>query len=249
MSPIKEPHFFSHDLGITAPFPVRDEHRYLRLFRNGSGHKAIGEASSTYLRCWTVVPDRIKRMVPEARIIVLLRDPMERAYSHYLMHYRQRIEHKETLYEALTESPLAAIYRQTYAPAIRAYREAFGEGNVRVLMFEELKRSPHDVVVEVARFLEIDRVPVTSIDFSLENPGGRARGAWARMIFAARRRVPVQRLPLTRGWRRFLLGLLLAPPPDIDPRAVDLLRPAFETDLDDLEQLLGRPLPDLRRAW
>jgi hypothetical protein len=249
MSPVKEPHYFSNDLVSAARFIARDEHAYLGLFSKASGYQAIGEASTSYFQFWRLVPDRIKLAAPGARIIILLRDPVERAYSNYLMLHRTGRERWGSFYDALRDSPQAPSYGLTYAMPTRAYLKALGEQNVLVLMSESLKRNPYELLAKVARFLKIDEAAMTSIDTFVANSGGAPRGAWAQKVFAARDRLPVQQLPMPRSSRRLLVRLLLAPKSAIDPRAVDLLRPVFEKDLEELECLLGRPLPELRRAW
>ena len=249
MSSVKEPRFFASDLPHPAGLVIRDEHEYLNLFSKASGYQAIGEATVSYFRFWRVVSDRIRRAVPNARIIILLRDPVERAYSAYLALYRIGRERRESFYEALRDSPDAPIYCQTYAMPTRAYLEAFGEQNVLVLMFERLESRPRELLAEVASFLEIDQAATTRIATSVANPGGAPRGAWAKKIFAARDRLPMHQLPMPSSSRKLLLRLLLAPKPAIDPHAVELLRPVFEKDLEELECLLRRPLPELKRVW
>src|SRR5262249_47246667 len=76
MSPVKEPHYFGHNSGR------RSEAKYLELFRGAEGHSAVGEASVSYLRN-PGTAERIKRSLPGARIIIIVRDPVEVVYSHY----------------------------------------------------------------------------------------------------------------------------------------------------------------------
>src|SRR5918999_4531871 len=81
MALVKEPNFFSGVPAVLAP-TVHDEASYLRLFAPGAACKLRGEASTSYL--WHEgVPAAIKRASPEARIVISLRDPVERAYSAY----------------------------------------------------------------------------------------------------------------------------------------------------------------------
>jgi Sulfotransferase family len=82
----KEPHYFSR----VPPFPGRGSHpvtseeEYLDLFKLWNKESVAGEASPSYL--WDEkAPYRIKETVPQAKIIAILRHPVERAYSHYLM--------------------------------------------------------------------------------------------------------------------------------------------------------------------
>ena len=85
MSPIKEPFYFApHTVQDDASDLIRDKKEYLRLFEKARGYIAVGEATPIYL--WDPdSPKLIHQTVPHARIIMILRDPIERAYSNYLM--------------------------------------------------------------------------------------------------------------------------------------------------------------------
>ena len=113
MSPIKEPHHFATDIDVTAfsedyrktclqdvsgyvrgdmTEPVHVAHvtgrdDYLRLFRHAVDEVAIGEISNSYLVSKRAAVE-IRAAVPHARIIMVLRDPVARAYSQYLMDLR-----------------------------------------------------------------------------------------------------------------------------------------------------------------
>ena len=90
---LKEPRYFASDLvDPIVRNVVRTKEDYLALFVKARNHKARGEASTSYFTHWQQVPERIKRTIPDARIIILLRDPVERAYSSYLMLVRQGYE-------------------------------------------------------------------------------------------------------------------------------------------------------------
>src|SRR4051812_26973714 len=83
MSPLKEPFYFaSNAVQNNASDVIRDKREYLRLFENARGYIAVGEATPIYL--WDQdAPWLIHQTVPHARIIIILRDPIERAYSNY----------------------------------------------------------------------------------------------------------------------------------------------------------------------
>jgi hypothetical protein len=81
MSPLKEPHFFCSYKPDFVP-TVSDEDDYLRLFADARPGQLRGEASPSYLRD-TQAPTAIARVRPDARIVVMLRDPVARAYSEY----------------------------------------------------------------------------------------------------------------------------------------------------------------------
>ena len=65
---------------------ISEECNYLSLFEGGEAFQYTGEASQSYL--WhSEVSHRIKDRSPDAKIIIILRDPVERAFSHYLMDF------------------------------------------------------------------------------------------------------------------------------------------------------------------
>src|SRR5215469_4673603 len=97
MPALKEPHYFSQ---IRPSYEQRylrtyvtDSRAYLKLFCRGACSRAIGEASPSYLFD-REAPLRIRSVVPHAKIIVLLRDPLERAQSHYLMDVREGVQER-----------------------------------------------------------------------------------------------------------------------------------------------------------
>jgi hypothetical protein len=248
MSPVKEPTFFARDLAVRHRVIVKDQDEYLHLFSRARGYKAIGEASIEYFRYADPVAKRIKQMIPHAKIIILLRDPIERAYSRYLMSFR-RGRATKSFYDALRDPKLYPLYVLTYTGPVRQFLKVFGVEHVLVLMFEELKKEPRKILLKTARFLNIDPDPMAHIKLYTKNRGGIPRGRWSRWIFSLRYRLGMESLPLPKGIKPLLRRFLLLPPPSIDPNAVDYLRPIFEKDLAELEKLLGRPLPELRKVW
>ena len=89
MSPIKEPNYFSvktiSQNGLLNT--IRDKKKYLALFKNVKDEKIFGEASSSYLAD-PEAPNLIHQVSPRAKILISLRDPAERIFSHYLMSRR-----------------------------------------------------------------------------------------------------------------------------------------------------------------
>ena len=86
MSKIKEPYFFSPIMiPDKLPFrPVRDKKKYIALFKNAKDEKIIGESSTLYFFD-PEAPNLIHKKIPHARILISLRDPIERLFSHYLL--------------------------------------------------------------------------------------------------------------------------------------------------------------------
>ena len=94
MSPVKEPNFFCYHEAIEVInfFRFKEDDistldDYLALFRKVNKEKAIGEASTQYL-FFPSTAHNIKKMIPHAKMIILLRDPVSRAFSSYLFHLK-----------------------------------------------------------------------------------------------------------------------------------------------------------------
>jgi hypothetical protein len=261
----KEPHHFTQ---VNPPHQLRwhfegytDRHRYLRLFEGSRGFRAIGEASTSYL--WHPQgARRIRRQVPDARIIISLRDPVERAYSHYLMHVREGIQ-SLSLYDALAEDlkrteeawAISHFYvgKGRYAKQVRRYLEVFGRDRVKIVLFDDLKRDPVAKLLEVVQFLGLDPAPVARIDAArVRNPYRASRGRWAEFLAGNKlsRMLGETVVPRRLGsfiYEHFLLKRADKPP--MDPRAQELLLEIYEPEIDELERIVGRKMPELRRTW
>jgi hypothetical protein len=127
---IKEPRFFAHDLVEPFVRPVIQEEEYLKLFQGAGNYPARGEASTSYFTHWQQVPERIKSNVSDARIIILLRDPVERAHSAWMMNLRHG---RETLpfEDAVLRSNWRHWYLRTYTEPVNKVYSCFwaGEGS------------------------------------------------------------------------------------------------------------------------
>jgi hypothetical protein len=271
---LKEPHYFAH---VRPSYEQRymrtyvtEQNAYLKLFRSGAGYPAIGEASPSYLFD-VEAPARIRRFLPHAKIIMLLRDPVERAHSHYLMDLREGAQ-SEHFYRAIEEDwyrsqkgwGVSHLYVELglYAEQVSRYLNTFGSQQVLILMFEELRRASENgksALAKVLRFLQVDPDYLDRIDTSYaENSYGVARWSWARRLAGSNRvrRVGQILVPASFGSNQAVKRLIFqrffvksAPRPEMDPRAKDLLCSIFEPDIRALEKLLQQRLPDLRHTW
>ena len=255
----KEPHFFTELRPCQQLrhlyWPVRNERRYLNLFRHAGGAKAIGEGSPSYL-----ITERaahgIKAKVPKAKIIILVRDPIQRAFSHYLMDVREGVQ-SLPFYEALVKDYQATekgwgisrlyVEEGRYYSSVRRYMDLFGTENVLVLVFEELVKAPAQAMLRCLEFLGLesgllpsDRLRKAYNQFAVPRnwlTGRIIKSRWLRLYVAPL--VPTSvRLKLIRT---MLLKKGAKPP--LDQHAAEYLRPLVTEDLARLETLLGRELP------
>src|SRR4051812_13703713 len=145
MSRVKEPHYFSQDRADDSTA------KYLDLFRGAVQGEAVGEASVGYLHNPSA-PRRIKRAVPDARIIIIVRDPVERVYSHYFEFVRKHASNLTFEKAARAEEHTAASF---YCAVILRYLDLFGPDRTKVIVFEEFVEDPRRTVVDVMEFLGV----------------------------------------------------------------------------------------------
>jgi hypothetical protein len=154
----KELNFFFHDAEY-----AKGGDSYRAYFDPApASAKAIGEASPGYI-CHPQSPERIHALVPDARLILTVRNPIERAYSQY---WDNRRSLSETLtFHQVIESALEETYqpgrlgyfsRGTYMQYIRRYLTLFPPENLLVLPFEDLIADPLAFYRRCFEFLEVD---------------------------------------------------------------------------------------------
>ena len=169
MPKVKEPHFFSTDLA--SPLAIRDQREYLDLFRDARGEKEIGEGSTGYLQS-RVAPGAIKAFAPDARIIVMLRNPIDVMYSWHneeivcmeedLTDFGQALAAEEARRASLPASGSNCLSRLLYHdvvdfPAqIGRYIEQFGRNSIHVIIHDDFLRDGEGVYRETCRFLGLD---------------------------------------------------------------------------------------------
>lgn len=213
------------------------------------GRTAVhGESSTTYTRFpdYPGVPARMHRLVPNARLIYLVRDPIDRAVSHYVHEWAAGREHRPLAeaFRDLSGSPYLSFSR--YAMQLEQYLPFYSPESILVLTSEELGARRTETMQRVFRFLGVRdfyhrRFAVVKhrsrSKRRLSPTGGRL--AWLPDTGLAKRLAPSLRRVL---WR--LLSLPFSSrvdPPDLDAdlrrRLVDALLP----DLERFRRLTGRP--------
>lgn len=173
MSPIKEPNHFSKDIkpldhehkriDLDKYFKqevlpkehmayIGDFNQYLKLFNQSGDAKAVGEASVSYLFS-KVAAKEIYAFNPHAKIIIILRNPVERALSAYKMDLGiGRI--KGSFSEAIKSTP-RYLERGLYYNQLKRYFDVFPKENIRVYLFEDLKDSTN-MMADLSLFLVLN---------------------------------------------------------------------------------------------
>ena len=162
MSPRKETNYLtSIDPAYLSPRPIKDKKKYQALFKGARDQKAIGEASPIYLRD-PQSPNLIKRLVENPKIIISLRNPIERAYSLYLLRVSNGATYSFS--EAITTAmnfrgddyKARIINGGMYYEQVKRYIDTFGKDNVKIVIFEEFVKNPQKIVQQLIDFLKVD---------------------------------------------------------------------------------------------
>lgn len=248
MPKIKEPNYFSVSIDSKyIPRPIRDKQKYLDLFR-GVKDKITGEASPYYL--WDPKSaELIHRVAPDARIIIMLRDPIERAQSHYLLLYslgREDESFSELIRNInnLTNEYSKRIFEiGLYFEQVKRYLDFFGADHVKILIFEEFIQDTKTVVKEVLEFLEINAEPPASV--------GNIYETLARQVPFSRSILKNKIIGniIKKSFSKWTATTLVAkttknrPKPTLRDEDRSFLEEFYRDDVKKLQELLGITLP------
>ncbi len=207
----KEPNYFAFgDVAVAvgsgaaalpangAPHPaaatsVTRREDYVRLFDEVRGERAVGEVSPEYLVNERAC-DAIHRELPDARLVAVLRDPVERAWSDYLMYRRDGLEPEEDFGRALDEQDERRrrgaptgwyVESGFYGRQLARYYDAFSADQISVHRFEDLARDPEGTMTAVTAFLGVDPAPLRSADHM--NASGVPRNRALAAVLRSRR--------------------------------------------------------------
>jgi hypothetical protein len=134
----------------------RSEESYLKLFESAKDEVVLGEASTSYAKMPLIkdIPRRIRRFNPDARLIYVMRDPVERTLSHYWHAVGYDSEHRSILEAVKNERHFRDV--SDYAMQLAAYFEYFDRDQVKTLTFEEVTRDPAATMKSIYGWLKVD---------------------------------------------------------------------------------------------
>ena len=221
-------------------FEARTLADYEALFA-GAGDRVTVDFSASCFRS-PVAIERIERYVPEARLFVVLRDPVGRAWSAYLNRVEKGYETRPP--EAALVPGERAVDNSLYSERLVAFRDAFGPDRVRVWLFDDLIAYPRDTVAEVFDYLGVDRS--VSVDVAaVYNKAGIPRGGLAQKVlpgYDRRQRLAASLPGPVRDIARQVWRRCQAPPPVLAPELAHRLRKHYADDVRRLQSLIGRDL-------
>ena len=203
------------------------------------------------------IPKILSTLGPDVKILILLRNPVARAYSAYMHFFKDCFE--ESSFEEALEME---YYRKEqhwdfmwhyqamgmYYEQVKAYTDAFE--NVHVLYFEELVKAPEQFMHKVFRVLGLE--PLAKLETGTTNPSGQPRFPWLQRVITHENMAKRMLRPLVRSvfrndarraeMRKSLKAKNLRSYPAMQPETNARLRAHYATDVHNLSELLGKNL-------
>jgi hypothetical protein len=271
-SPHKGPHFFAYEPNEVvyeigpgyrhvAPNFITDPDAYRALFEDARIERARGEASVMYMY-YPEAPRRIKEAVPHAKLIAVLRQPAERAFSAYLHQLRDGHEVHQNFAQAL-EAEETRIqegwtplwhYRKMgfYYEQLERFYDLFPEAQIQVYLYEDFKAQPQETLKSIFRFLAVDDTFSPDVRLQrnisgipknrtlhrvhrfLKNPSGFK--TLGKAVVPAGLRAKIKRYTLTNLETKNLHK------PSLEPSLRRELNDGYRSDIRKLQGLIGRDL-------
>lgn len=262
MSEYKEPEYFAGDQCYQhsvwfdgGPLPDPDGRWYFQLFEKTHENpqlKYAGESSAVYAQRPVIngCAERIAAFNPDARIIYIMRDPLERAISHYWHNVRGREKETRPPIEVVRQDP-RLIACSDYAFQLEPYFKVFPKEQIHVLTLESLRDNPAATLRSIYEWLGVDtEVPTAKTSKSNSKPEDNRqarpllRGV-ARLRHSRRWRAATKFLPKKFHNALYVLSHRQVPENEYDFQEVtDYLRPILSAKVGELSALLGREFPE-----
>jgi len=208
------------------------------------------DMTSSYLRS-PLAAQRARETNPNARIILCLRDPVERAFSHY-WHEKKKNRFNYNFAECLENYDLYCSWIEPglYATHVQRWTEAFGSEAILMQEFDKLRKDPRGFLAEALAFVGLDQPFEPSVIDRKINVASPRRNQWLQ---APRRAIRASRVAPMAGKALQMVrrlqaatGLGVERLSDVPPEVTAELRRIFEPEIRQLECILGQPLPSLR---
>ena len=262
MTKVKEPMFFNSykqkDIFFTKGRKIarnKTLEEYKSLFDNVKNEKAIGEASPAYIynKKTTTL---IKKEIPNVKIIAILRQPAERAYSNFL-HARRAgreplddFEKTFVLEDKRINENWSPLYHYKskgfYFKQLQRYFDVFPKDNIKILLFEDIIRNPILTTQEIFKFLNVD-ANFTPETFRKMNVSGTPKGIFGWLIMKLRFYHLLPNIQFNKYLPDFIIALLFksaySKPKKLNENLKkELTDKYYKTDILQLEKLIEKDL-------
>lgn len=262
--PEKSPNFFtapdmenfpgSAAMAAMKGHTIKTEEEYLDLFRSALEGKIRGEVSPVYLQSIHTAA-RVARFAPEAKIIAILRNPVDRAFAHFVGRRRDGLESLASFEGAISgeladSSPKDLAFNNylaigKYSHYLVPWFEAFPARQIQVFFFEDFVARPLEVLNDLFLFLGVSQV---GADFPIDrkNQSGITKNPFLRALWTSTVLLRAKlRSHLPKSLRDSVGRVFLRSmeKPSLDDNVRQRLAGYFAEDSTSLGNLLSRPIP------
>jgi len=223
---------------------------YFKFFQGAGNSKAIGELTNEY--CLSPqYAQRIKRHLPDVKLIVCLREPVERLVSRYI-NTKTETMHRGTSFEDFAKLP-EMLRESDYLANLKPFYEIFSADQILVSFFDDLNRNPAAFISRIYEFIgvtpdfmppSLHRKVLAARESRIEWLGHVAyhtaqllrSAGLANVIGAVKRNSHFERMMYRQT----------SSAPQIPEEVIQSLKACFTVDYDELSRLIGQPLP---QSW
>jgi len=252
MSPVKEPNYFNHINDSKKNKKAgMDKKKYLSLFSKAKDEKILGESSISYLTNLQV-PKLIYQQIPDARILMSLRDPVERAFSSFLNNRRygkfNESFHEQLMKELRNELDFGKSYIRLqaglYYENAKRYLDTFGEKQVKIIIFEEWTKNLKNTLEDILKFLGLNP-HIKNFEEKTYNPYVDTRGPVAERILQSKMANNLSKSLISDSSRTFLKKILFKKQskPKLSQEDRKILIDFYRNDVQKVQSLFGRNIP------
>ncbi len=263
MTPTKETNFFAFEgekLDYQGPgdkalkdFSITELSKYQAEFTGVTDELAIGEACPSYLY-FPQAATRINNYIPDARLIVILRNPVERAYANFLHTVRDDREPHSDFALALQDEPTRIANNWEwfwhyvrvgyYGAQLKRYYEMFAPSQIEVYLYEDLKENPVALLQNIFRFIEVDDTFVPNMALR-PNKSGMPKNKLFHQLLTKPNPLKTLLKPLFPAKIRQKIQHQNLNTPQIDPEVRQQLIELYRADILECQDLIDRDLS----AW
>ena len=226
---------------------------YLKFFMPAKENQVKGEISTVYMYDSSVA-SKIKKEFPNIKILVYLRNPIERTYSHYYFNkYTTRVDSSKSFEQAIKNYPAVYINTSLYYKCLKLYFDLFPRENILVLIYEDIKKDSLKFIQNIYRFLGIDDSFVPPSLNRKINPTIRHKYRYLTKtihpLLIALHKIKAsflidnfKKIPLGKKIVKLIKDKETIKKPLMDPETRKYLQQVFTDDIKNLEKLIDRDL-------
>lgn len=237
MTTPKEPNFFSDDTQY-----ARGINWYESLFKDAFPDELCGESSTHYTKLpdYPLCVQRLSSYAPGAKLIYVMRHPIDRLISHYIHQWSQNVFSCE-INQAVDQFEELIAY-SCYAKQLEPYIKAYGKENILPVFFEAVKSQPQRELEKIARFIGYTHPVIWHEDLALQNVSNeRIKHFWGYDLLVESNIMTLLRRHLIPQFIRDRIkkNLTMKNRPVLDEAHIEKLTTVFNNDLKILGGWLG----------